>query len=528
VPVDVNQNLDGCANYENTVQNDRAQTVPAPSLEAAKAAEVPPAATSSHPEKREDVEAKEKVIIVTLSTEAESEVSSVDAISASETAVERPDISIVYASTSTPNTSNILNQDTAELSPANNQEVGGNYYPIKPHCNLHSAGGCNFKRRHFLSGSFSHLTSYSIILPFQATDQDPDSTVESNHVGEEVYRRARSEEITEGRPRYPGAHMLSRQDPTEIDHRQVLVNLVNHARLLAEMNWDWRSDVAHIDREEALENLALLYDSLIARYDHLVLAYDVLAQIYGKSNLSDDGTKATSTTDGPVQDEQVSVGQSNPVRANPVLVPIADAPLATAGPLGLEETEAGPSKLRVPNGYARNECGLPVSNSRSASPKVPRGAIPKGYARCESGKVVKTGEVTSPKTKPCKIGQMRQTLTSYPIPQPSTSFSNITRISNVTQSSAISQTSPSSTSNWLSELFAEADVVAESDDVDDRDYIPDKTLLRPGPRVMPPPLSPVTAPGLRSHPHSGPFGLAKPTPASTAIRLRRVSKPKQG
>ena len=39
-----------------------------------------------------------------------------------------------------------------------------------------------------------------------------------------------------------------------------------------------------------------------------MLAYDVLAQIYGESNLSDDGTNATSTTDGPVQDEQVSVG----------------------------------------------------------------------------------------------------------------------------------------------------------------------------------------------------------------------------
>jgi hypothetical protein len=93
--------------------------------------------------------------------------------------------------------------------------------------------------------------------------------------------------------------MLSRQDPTEIDHRLILVNLVNHARLLAEMNWDWRSDVADIDREEALENLALLYDSLIAKYDHLVLAYNVLVQIYGDSDLSDDGIDATGATDGP-------------------------------------------------------------------------------------------------------------------------------------------------------------------------------------------------------------------------------------
>ena len=56
--------------------------------------------------------------------------------------------------------------------------------------------------------------------------------------------------------------------------------------------------MADIDREEALENLALLYDSLIAKYDHLVLAYDVLVQIYGDSNLSDDGINATSATDG--------------------------------------------------------------------------------------------------------------------------------------------------------------------------------------------------------------------------------------
>jgi hypothetical protein len=53
------------------------------------------------------------------------------------------------------------------------------------------------------------------------------------------------------------------------------------------MNWDWRSDVADIDREEALENLATLYDGLIAKYDHLVLAYNVLVQMYGVSGLTD-------------------------------------------------------------------------------------------------------------------------------------------------------------------------------------------------------------------------------------------------
>ena len=179
-------------------------------------------------------------------------------------AKERPEISIIYASTSTPNTSNILDQDTAELPPANNQEVG-NYYPIKPHCSLYSAGGCNSKQRLLLSSSFSYSTSYSIILPFQANDQGLDSTVESNHVGEEIYRRSRSEEIAEGRPRYPGAHMLARHDPTEIDHRQVLVNLVNHARLLAEMNWDWRSDVADINREKTWPSsmTALSTDTII-------------------------------------------------------------------------------------------------------------------------------------------------------------------------------------------------------------------------------------------------------------------------
>ena len=169
------------------------------------------------------------------------------------------------------------------------------------------------------------------------------------------------------------------------------------------MNWDWRSDVADIDREEAFENLATLYDGLIAKYDHLVLAYNVLVQIYGDSDLSDDGIDATGATDGPVQDvqdEQVSVGQPLPAQANPT--DTDEAPLATAGSLGPEETEAGPTKLCVPNGYTRHECELPVSNSRSATPRIPRGAIPKGFARCESGKVVKTGEVTTPGTNPCK------------------------------------------------------------------------------------------------------------------------------
>jgi hypothetical protein len=98
--------------------------------------------------------------------------------------------------------------------------------------------------------------------------------------------------------RYPLPANHPRQDPTEIDYRLILVNLVNHARLLAEMNWDWRSDVANIDREEALENLATLYDGLIAKYDHLVLAYNVLVQMYGVSGLTDDGIDATGPNDG--------------------------------------------------------------------------------------------------------------------------------------------------------------------------------------------------------------------------------------
>ena len=73
---------------------------------------------------------------------------------------------------------------------------------------------------------------------------------------------------------------------------------------------------------------------------------------------------------------------------------------------------------------------------------------------------------------------MKRTLTSYPIPQPSTSFSNITSIPDATLSSVVSQTSPS---NWLSDLLDEADVMAdadkvdESDDIDDQDYVPDPT-----------------------------------------------------
>jgi hypothetical protein len=211
--------------------------------------------------------------ITTITLAPESGASSIEAMPASDSAVERPDITIVHASTSTPNTSNILNQDTAEFSPANNQE---------------------------------------------AADQDPDSTVESNPMNEEVYRRPRSEEIMEGRPRYPLPANHPRQDPTEIDYRLILVNLMSHARLLAEMNWDWRSDVASIDREEALENLATLYDGLIAKYDHLVLAYNVLVQMYGVSGLTEDGIDATGPNDGPIQaaqedlDEQINASQPPP------------------------------------------------------------------------------------------------------------------------------------------------------------------------------------------------------------------------
>jgi hypothetical protein len=112
-PVEVNQNLDGYPNFESILNNDDVQILPVQSLEATEAVEAAEAA---------------EVLPTTITLSPESGASPIEAMSASDSVVERPDITIVHASTSTPNTSNILNQDTAELSPANNQEVGGNYY----------------------------------------------------------------------------------------------------------------------------------------------------------------------------------------------------------------------------------------------------------------------------------------------------------------------------------------------------------------------------------------------------------------
>ena len=121
-----------------------------------------------------------------------------------------------------------------------------------------------------------------------------DSSVESNPVDEEVFQRARSEEIVEDAGEvtenvedihqyYPPIQLL--EEPSVINHRQVLVNLINNAKARAESDWGWRDDVGEIDRDDALANLTLLYDSLLDKYDYLEAAYDVLAEIYNQSQI---------------------------------------------------------------------------------------------------------------------------------------------------------------------------------------------------------------------------------------------------
>jgi hypothetical protein len=461
-----------------------------------------------------------------------------EAVLASTSALERPNATtiIAHASTSTPNSSsNVLNQDTVEFSITNDQEVGGNYYyycyyyrsgnppetfprksPKKFPKNFRYTGGCFSQQPPSLSSNFPHLASFRMTLPFQAADQDLDSTVDSNPMDEEVFRRRRSEEIMEGRPevtleqrpRYPLPANHPHPDPTEVDYRMVLVNLVSHARLLAEMNWDWRSDVASIDREQALENLATLYNGLIAKYDHLVLAYSVLVRMYDGPAEDDtdatDAINATGPNDGPIQnaqedqDKEANACQPPPIppQANPVAPPTGTPP--TVGNVAWNtEPEAGPSrsKINIPHGYTRHNSGLYTRGG--ATPKIPRGSIPRGWTRCESGNVVKIGELKSPTKSPakspgicrtwrCKNGQAKRTLTSltsYSIPQPSVSFSDITSI----PATLLSE------SNWLSDLMDEHDIMTETNKVDesesektnvigdtddnseDKDYAPDPT-----------------------------------------------------
>jgi hypothetical protein len=264
-----------------------------------------------------------------------------------------------------------------------------------------------------------------------------DSSVESNPVDEEVFQRARSEEIVEEivedageatenenvedihqcNQYYPPIQLL--EEPSVINHRQVLVNLINNAKARAESDWGWRDDVGDVDRDDALANLTLLYDSLLDKYDYLEAAYDVLAEIYNQSQILAD---AQEDLDGAQVDVQ------------------ADVPPQEAAPdtyaQSAQETEAGPSRLRVPNGYARSECGS----------------------------LVKTEEIALPQKIPSHA-------TQYKIPRPSNSFADVTCITNVTRLSVISK-SPIDSATDIS-VASVADIFAEDgEEADDPDYNP--------------------------------------------------------
>jgi hypothetical protein len=254
-----------------------------------------------------------------------------------------------------------------------------------------------------------------------------DSSVESNPVDEEIYQRAKSEEIAEdGHPHYPPIHMLDHQELSEINHRQVLVNLINNAKFQAESNWGWRDDVGVIDRDEALTNLTLLYDNLLDKYDYLEAAYGVLTEIYNQSQLLADAQEDVED----VQDVQEDVHSQEDVHDAQVS---QDAHAAHAQ--SVQEAEAGPPKLQIPGGYARSECGRIVKTQDIAPPQIP----------------------VQPRPQPP---------TQYKIPQPSTSFADVTNITNITQLSAVSKLPMDS----AVDIFAEDGEGGES--ADDPDYNP--------------------------------------------------------
>jgi hypothetical protein len=148
--------------------------------------------------------------------------------------------------------------------------------------------------------------------------------------------------------------LLDHQEPSEINHRQVLVNLINNAKARAESDWGWRDDVSEIDRDDALANLTLLYDNLLDKYDYLEAAYDVLAEIYNQSQLLADAQEDLEDVqaDARPQDDALD----------------AQSPHAQSA----QETEAGPSKPRVPGGYSRSECGKIVKTEEIAPPQIPQ------------------------------------------------------------------------------------------------------------------------------------------------------------
>ena len=181
---------------------------------------------------------------------------------------------------------------------------------------------------------------------------------------------------------HPSHHELS-----EINHRQVLVNLINNAKFQAESDWGWRDDVGVIDRDEALTNLMLLYDNLLDKYDYLEAAYDVLAEIYNQSQLLADAQEDVED----IQDAQEDVHVQEVVHDAQVSQDAQAAHAAHAQ--SAQEAEAGPSKLQIPGGYTRSECGRIVKIQEIAPPQIP----------------------IQPRLQP-----RLQPPTQYPIPQPST------------------------------------------------------------------------------------------------------------
>jgi hypothetical protein len=329
-------------------------------------------------------------------------------------------------SASNSNSSDILDQDTEEVQLTNYQEVGNynyNYnhnYGYSRDSNYH----CHYNAQphDYAQSSTNIYYSDPFDTPwfFQA-DIPLDSSVESNPVDEEIYQRAKSEEKAEdGHPYYPPIQMLDLQELQEINHRQVLVNLINNAKIQAESDWGWRDDVEEIDRDEALTNLTLLYDNLLDKYDYLEAAYDVLAEIYNQSQLLADAQEDVED----VQDahEDVHVRED----ARDALVP-QDA--------SAQEAEAGPTRIQIPGGYTKSECG----------------------------RIVKIQEIAPPQIN---IQPRPQPPTLYPIPQHSTSFANVTNITNITQLSAVSKSPMDS----AIDIFAEDGEGGES--ADDPDYNP--------------------------------------------------------
>jgi hypothetical protein len=220
--------------------------------------------------------------------------------------------SMATASISAPNSqSSILDQDTEEVRPESYHEVGNYNQNCICCCCCYNYCHCitypNNDHTHFCMNIHSSDTPwfFQVDVPMGIINDYfyvSDSSVESNPVDEEVFQRARSEEIVvedageaieieienvedihQCNQYYPPIQLL--EEPSVINHRQVLVNLITNAKARAESDWGWRDDVGDVNRDDALANLTLLYDSLLDKYDYLEAAYDVLAEIYNQSQI---------------------------------------------------------------------------------------------------------------------------------------------------------------------------------------------------------------------------------------------------